>query len=207
MSEENLVEKESTQKATAIMLSFSLLAFAYTCAIVLGLNEKINFFPSHEWRQVAIAPSLILGILSGVFATPIYAYIFKSEDVRQSELYKEDTFKIKINISAFISALIFSWLFYILLLFGVGPLLTCFDFTTVQKDIAGAKVHIGGREPSYFIKTNDLEEGPFTNVYISYSEFKSISPLVRMRITFKQSFFGMTVKQYSFLNDNESHSQ
>jgi hypothetical protein len=158
-----------------------------------GFRHYLSFFPSSSWTTISIITALVLGFS---FSVPCY---FTPALDQFSNVYKE------IAVRAILTVAGFGFLFCGIFVYIVGPAVTHFSSATIEKTIAGTKIRESGASRSpcyYYIDTADLPEGAFAKLYITESEFDSIPNEVRMHVTLKQSFFGMTVESYSFILDH-----
>jgi hypothetical protein len=171
----------------ALLLSIPV---AFGVLFMIAPSHHLNFFPSSRWTTMSI--ELSIG-LTFAFSTLFFISDFKRVD---------DGIK-TIDKRAVMWMVLCSLVLYGLFAYGIGLTATALSYTTVEtveRDIEGIKTKSCGRGGcNFYIKTDDLPEGIFAQLYITESEFNSIPQEVRMHVTLKRSFFGMAVQRYTFL--------
>lgn len=177
----------AARPACGIAFLLCALAFVYTLLLLVGFRHYINFLPSSQWEIITLLLALILGfVCTGIFTQ----FLFQSTGG-----------KTKKNLSGLFLGLAISFFFYDALAFGLGPAITSFSLTTIEKDIIGTKTY--GRNSrgadDYYINTPDLPESIFARLYVTKEEFEALPLQVHMHIALKQSFLGMTIEHYTFL--------
>jgi len=170
--------KTEYKKASFWWNFFGTTSAIYALFSVQGLEHYINFTTSSEWMMT----SMILGMFLG-FICSLKVY---GREKQQS--------------GAVFFALIYSFGFFGIIDFGLGPALTSLS-PVVEKDITGVKRSFstkGGRH--YCIRSSDLiVDESAASIDISSDEYDNLPPTkINMHVFLKQSFFGTTVEQYRF---------
>lgn len=175
--------------AGGIKIMLFVIAAVYTFLILYGLNRFVNFLPSRDWVYISMGLGLALGMICHTPAT-----IFMSNAGNNATA--------KSPLRPVFYGLIGSFLFYILLAYGVGPAATALCGTLIEKDIHGVPYYSHSRHglDDYYINTPDLPDYPFSYIHLSENEFNQGTG--RMHVTFKQSFFGLLVEHYSWTKNH-----
>jgi len=162
------------------LFAFIAAAFVYDVSYLTVISQHIVFFPSLPLKSASKALAFVFS--AALLVSPLF------EDI---EIGKQ-----KATLALTIASL---FIFYGLLVYGLGPALNAIAAADTQQDIAGTKMtlHHKMSDDTYFIRTVDVPEDAFSRFYIPQTDYDSMPDDVRLHVTFRQSFFGMSVKDYS----------
>jgi hypothetical protein len=178
-----MTTKLTTQKKKFLrigLFAFIAAALVYDVCFLSVISQHIVFFPSIPLKSAAKALAFVFSAL--LLVSPLF------EDI---EIGRQ-----KGTLALTVASL---FIFYGLFVYGLGPMLNAIAAADTQQDIAGTKMilHHKMSDDTYFIRTVDVPEDAFSRFYIPQTDYDTMPDDVRLHVTFRQSFFGMTVKDYS----------
>lgn len=162
------------------LLGFIGAAAVYDVAFLTLINHSVIYYPSVPWKSASKALAFILS------ASLLISPLFDDKDITAQ----------KPTLALTIASL---FIFYGLLLNGLGLAFNGLISSPLQEDVDGTKVTLHSKlaADSYFIRSPDLPEDFFSRFYIPQSDFDAMPDDVRLHVTFNESFFGKTVKSYT----------